>query len=169
MLAAFALCLLLIPVRSTRQPCSAARFRPRSLCVCCSLPGFNVGLRPFVAGATLTLTVLRPARRLLMFQPARSLSPLSGTFYASGFDPSRSGCFRLEQPLPGGVPSSHGILAPFSRRTIKPGVADRPRKVTTLPDDAVVSAALTLSCSSAQAEGQITKLKADQTATAWTG
>ena len=49
----------------------------------------NGGLRPFIAGSALTLAVSRPARRSLMFQPACSLSPLSGTFYARGFDPSR--------------------------------------------------------------------------------
>jgi hypothetical protein len=34
---------------------------------------------------------------------------------------SRSGYFRLEQQLPGGLSSSHWINAPFSRRTRKSG------------------------------------------------
>jgi len=33
--------------------------------------------------------------------------------------PSRSGCFRLEHQLPGGISSSHWISAPFPRRTRK--------------------------------------------------
>ena len=36
-------------------------------------------------------------------------------------DPSRSGCFRLEHQLPGGISSSHWISAPFPRRTRKSG------------------------------------------------
>jgi hypothetical protein len=64
----------------------------------------------------------RPARRSLMFRPARSLIPSKGPFTPEASTravtvPSRSGCFRLEQQLPGGIPSSHWILAPFSRRT----------------------------------------------------
>jgi len=85
----------------------------------------NGGLRPFIAGSALTLAVSRPARRSLMFQPACSLAPLSGPFAPEASTRavtgrSRSGCFRLEQQLPGGIPSSHWINAPFSRRTIKP-------------------------------------------------
>src|SRR5215469_8226939 len=47
------------------------------------------GLRPISAGSTLTLPFSRPARRSLMFQPACSLIPLSGTFCTRGFDPGR--------------------------------------------------------------------------------
>ena len=80
------------------------------------------GLRSFAAGSARASIFSRPARRSLLFQPACSLSPLSGSFSPEASTravtrPSRSGCFRLEPPLPGGLPSSHGILAPFSRRT----------------------------------------------------
>ena len=92
----------------------------------------NSGLRPFIAGSALTLAVSRPARRSLMFStcvlagpPWRPFAPEASTRPVTS--PSHSGCFRLEQQLPGGIPSSHGILAPFSRRTIKPSSGKRQR------------------------------------------
>src|SRR5689334_6027356 len=65
-----------------------------------------------------------------MFQPACSLIPLKGPFTPKASTravtgPSRSGCFRLEQQLPGGLPSAHWILAPFSRRTPKSSLAEK--------------------------------------------
>ena len=39
------------------------------------------GLRPSLAGSTLALTVSRPARRSLMFQPACSLAPFRGLLH----------------------------------------------------------------------------------------
>jgi hypothetical protein len=90
--------------------------------------GINGGLRPFIAGSAHALAVSRPVRRSHMFQPACSLTPLSGPFAPKAStravaNPSRSGCFRLEQQLPGGLSSSHWIHAPFARRTIKSSLA----------------------------------------------
>jgi hypothetical protein len=84
----------------------------------------NGGLRPFIAGSALTLAVSRPARAFTHVSTCVLAGSLSEPFAPeastrSVTSPSRSGCFRLEQQLPGGIPSSHGILAPFSRRTIK--------------------------------------------------
>ena len=41
----------------------------------------NFGLRPFGAGSAHALAVSRPARRSLMFQPARSLTPFRGLLH----------------------------------------------------------------------------------------
>src|SRR5689334_25060512 len=41
----------------------------------------NGGLRPFIAGSALALAVSRPARRSLLFQPARSLAPVRGLLH----------------------------------------------------------------------------------------
>jgi hypothetical protein len=85
------------------------------------------GLRPSLAGSTLALTFSRPARRSFIFQPACSLAPHWEPFTPEAStravtSPSRSGCFRLEQQLPGGISSSHWSNAPFSWRTKDSGL-----------------------------------------------
>jgi len=90
----------------------------------------NCGLRPSLAGSTLTLTFSRPARRSFIFQPVCSLIPVTGPFApeastAAVTSNDLSGCFRLEQQLPGGISSSHWSNAPFSWRTKDSGKKNR--------------------------------------------
>ena len=80
------------------------------------------GLRPSLAGSTLALTVSRPARRSLMFQPACSLTPFRGLLHQRlrpGPLPARaapvasgwSNSCRVGYPPPTGVTHpSHGAL-----------------------------------------------------------
>ena len=84
------------------------------------------GLLLFVTRSTVTLPLFRALLSVhCSLGPARSLIPSKGPFAPEASTrtvtgPSRSGCFRLERPLPGGIPSSHWTNAPFSRRTTQP-------------------------------------------------
>src|SRR6266404_9716978 len=83
----------------------------------------SCGLRPSLAGSTLALTFSRPVRRSFIFQPVSSLDRLFSDLLAPEASTTAvtssdlSGCFRLEQQLPGGISSSHWSNAPFSWRT----------------------------------------------------
>ena len=84
------------------------------------------GLRLIRTGSAVTLPVSRLARHSIFILACMLVDPLSGSFAPEASCPtvtgsSRSGYFRLEQQLPGGLASSHWKSAFFPRRTRNAG------------------------------------------------